>query len=239
LPQTHHSAIRTWHRRSERSGATLRDSPLGDFAAGALGFSAQRHCSALRWQARLQHGRGSRCSQIQLRRRTISHSRASCQWSCATERRVACRETGSSGGLVIRSLRCRNVVPQARGRPTSLRRSYRCASRPCLGACDGATVVLRGPVWPRLVQQQSELGADGRCNTAWLPPRRSRAAICVVCTKRSLMEPATLKYQLRPSQRIVHALAVGDAAMVSARISLHWHVNGRGNWTVAGRVANV
>jgi hypothetical protein len=80
---------------------------------------------------------------------------------------------------------------------------------------------------------------DGAKQLGYLRDEAELRFVWSARSDRSLMEPATLKYQLRPSQRIVHALAVGDAAMVSARISLHWHVNGRGNSTVAGRVANV
>ena len=48
--------------------------------------------------------------------------------------------------------------------------------------------------------------------------------------------PPTRELQLRPSQRIVSAGR--DAAMVSARLPLQWHVNERSSSTVAGRVAS-
>ena len=58
-----------------------------------------------------------------------------------------------------------------------------------------------------------ELGADGRGRQSSLATSelgyvgRSQAAMCVVCTKRSLVEPPTRELQLRPSQRMVQALA--------------------------------
>jgi hypothetical protein len=47
----------------------------------------------------------------------------------------------------------------------------------------------------------------------------------------------TRELQLRPPQRIGTS-AGRDAAMVSARLPLHWHVNRRSSSTVAGRVAS-
>ena len=41
-----HRESRTWHLRSERSRSTLRGCPFDEFAAGALGLSAQ--CATLR-----------------------------------------------------------------------------------------------------------------------------------------------------------------------------------------------
>jgi hypothetical protein len=110
-------------------------------------------------------------------------------------------------------------------------------------ACDAATAVLRGPVWSGLVQQQSEPGADGhgRCEAAWLPPSSAtseEAKPRFVSSGRSdrSWNPPTRELQLRPSQRIVQALA--ETLMLSARLPLHWHVNTRSNSTVAGRVAS-
>jgi hypothetical protein len=107
-------------------------------------------------------------------------------------------------------------------------------------ACDAATVVLRGPVWSGL---QSELGADGRgrCKAAWLPPSSAaseEAKPRCVSSARSdrSWNPPTREFQLRPSQRIVQALA--ETLMVSARLPLQWHVNTRSSSTVAGRVTS-
>ncbi len=157
-----------------------------------------RHCTALHWQAAPAAWAWQPMlpNPLAARRRTISHSQASCQWSCATEATRACRVSGSNGGLSSHS---ESQMPH-------------CGPARLVGsppACDGATVVLRGRVWPGLVQQQSELGADGRCNAAcylraWLRLKKPRCDLCR-CTKRSLMEPATRDLQLR--QRIVQALA--------------------------------
>jgi hypothetical protein len=122
------------------------------------------------------------------------HSRASCQWSRATERRVACRRLVSQVQTVVWSGRSESQMPQ-RGRA-------RLAGSP--PACDGAAVVLRGPVWPRLVRQHSELGADGRCKAAWLPPSWATSAEAKLrfgSTARSdrSMEPAARELELRPS----------------------------------------
>jgi hypothetical protein len=114
----------------------------------------------------LRHGRGSRCSQIQLRRRTISHSRASCQWTGATaaERGVACRRLLSQVHMgLFWPFRISDAATRSRktrGQPTSLRRSCGCASRPCLASgaldyshgmerngrhrCSGRRIAMRG-----------------------------------------------------------------------------------------------
>jgi hypothetical protein len=129
------------------------------------------------------------------------HSRASCQWwrNRATSSLPSALESGSNGGLVWpfgvshAAMRSRKT----RGQPTSLRRSCRRASRPCLAS---------------MVRQHSELGADGRCKAAWLPPSLAaseEAELRFGSTARSdrSMEPAARELELRPSQRIVQPLA--------------------------------
>ena len=178
--------------------------PWTSLQHGALGFRAQR--ATVRrstGRPRLRHGRGSRCSRTQPRRRTIRTSLPSklpvVARNRATRSLPSARESGSNGGWSGHS---ESQMPQCR--------PARLAGSP--PACGGAAVVLRGPVWPGLVQQHSELGADGRCKAAWLPPSSAtseEAELRFGSTARSdrSMEPAARELELRPSQRIVQPLA--------------------------------
>jgi hypothetical protein len=140
-----HRENRTCICAPSQADQRYRDCPLDEFAAGALGFRAQ--CAAVRrctGRPLLQHGCGGRCSQIQPRRRSISHSRASCVWSRATERRVACRRLLGQVQMVVWPFGISDATMRShktRGQPASLRRSYRCASRPCLASVVDATTI--------------------------------------------------------------------------------------------------
>jgi hypothetical protein len=72
------------------------------------------------------------------------HSRASCQWSRnrATSSLPSARESGSNGGPVWPFRISRSAMPsrETRGQPTSLRRSCRRASRPCLASVGATTI---------------------------------------------------------------------------------------------------
>jgi hypothetical protein len=95
-----------------------RDCPLDEFAAGALGFRAQR--ATVRrstGRPRPRHGRGSRCSRTQPRRRTIRTSLPSKLPVVARNRATsACRRLVSQVqtvvGLAVPNLTCRNAVAQ-------------------------------------------------------------------------------------------------------------------------------
>jgi hypothetical protein len=71
----------------------------------------------------------------------ISHSRASCEWSRATERHVACRRLLGQLQVVLWPFRVSDAAMRSRktrGQPTSLRWSCRCANEALLGLgwCD-------------------------------------------------------------------------------------------------------
>ena len=102
-------------------------------------------------------------------------------------------------------------------------------------ACDGATVVLRGPAWSGLVHQQSGAKQLGYLR-AWPRLKKPSRDSC------RLHEAIALgTAYLRTSTSTVAAqrtIAGRDAAMVYARLPLHWHANERSTSTVAGRVAS-
>ena len=153
-------------------------------------------------------------------------ARASCERSRATERQVACRRLLSQVQTVVWSGRSEYHMPQC-GRA-------RLAGRP--PACGEAAVVLRGPVWPRLVRHHSELGADGRCKAAWL---LSSLATSGEVKLRFVSLHGTGGPRTSTSTVEAHPTSARrDAAMGFARIPLHWHADGRSSSTVAGRVAN-
>ncbi len=161
----------------------FRDCPLDEFAAGRAGLPrSARHCTALHWQA----APAAWAWQPMLPNPAAAphHQHVTPEQAAigrATERRVACRRLLSQVQTVVWSGRSECQMPQCG--PARL-----AGSQP---ACDGATVVLRGPVWPRMVRQHSELGADGRCIASLATSElghvgRGQAAIWVDCTKRSL-----------------------------------------------------
>jgi len=128
------------------------------------------------------------------------HSRASCQWSRnrATSSLPSDLESGSNGGLAIPNLRCRNAAPQ------DSRAAHQLATE--LPLCFEA---LFGLGW---CNNTLNLAPMVGAKQAWLPPSLAtseEAKLRFGSTARSnrSMEPAARELELRPSQRIVQALA--------------------------------
>ncbi len=101
-----------------------------------------RHCTALRASC----STGVAADEPKFGCAAAQSARASCQWSRATERQVACRRLLSQVQVVLGSFGVSGAAMPQCG-------PVRLAGSP--PACDGATVVLRGPVWSGWVQQQS------------------------------------------------------------------------------------
>ena len=160
------------------------------------------------------------------------HSRASCQRLSdrATSSLRSVLESGSNGGWSGHS---ESQMPQCR--------PARLAGSP--PACDGAAVVLRGPVWPRLVRQHSELGADGRCKQqgylrAWL--RRKKLSCDLGRLHAAIAQwnrrPANFNFDRRSA--LCKRWPRRCDSFRAYCIQLHRHVNRRCDSTVARRVAD-